>query len=54
VIRKLLSVRLARDDGFDVNSHSFPSALIWTWRAVDAWRDPPPGKDKKKAFHDAR
>ena len=28
VIRKLLSVRLARDDDFDANPHSFPGNLM--------------------------
>jgi len=50
VIRKLLSIRLARDDDFDMNYHSFMGDRVRTWWAVDAWSNPHKGRTRRGPF----
>jgi len=50
VMSKLLSVRLAHHDDFDVNYHSFPGDLMWSWRGVDAWGNPHQCRTRRRPF----
>jgi len=50
MIRKLLSIRLARDDDFDVNYHFFPGHPMRTWLAVDALSNPHQGRTRRRPF----
>jgi len=40
-------LRLARDDDFDVNSHSFMGDRVRTWWAVDAWSNLHKGRTRR-------